>query len=719
MARGITRSVAAICAVVLATPMLTAAAAAAAAAADDGTAPVIGQVSPHDGSNTVFLAQPLAARVTDAGGMPADGVRFELVDETAGRTTSHTARYDVSTGWARTEPVELSRDHVYRLRVTATDRAGNTATEEHGDTSDGGGFRAITAPQAAATDFTLSAEGKRTGEPGAAPGTSQWRFEPQLILGERTVRFTGAHHPGWGTLATELDLDRAKIRVTGAGNTAELALYSGQKRTVYQQVGYTSTTAQPRVMTVDAESFGLPAVTVDLPVGASAASVELSGATAGGSFGGVCADPSVGSAGCSTDPLRFFLDPATADRVDSYAKGDLLPNLNIGLLQMLPDVTAGADVTKVGGVWEPLKPDQFLDCGQSYGYLPNVAQCMVDQVLYPTPVSVVPPDKFAQFCGATMFCATLGPAEERAARKYSCIYPRWQAHFPEGRIWYEPWSGTSRGPGRDREPYRKMDGTDGGAGSKECQQGYILGGPWFYTTTGKSTNKRLHVFNMAWDSDWGVEDGGEDALGIHWTAPADKGMRWAPARREDVPQFGNKAVFASADTGLTDGLYPSGARRSAPETPDSDAAYVWRNCYNPTIPATMQWKDKNDDTGRAYGLGTGDNTSSRQGWHQYQTHKCSDRYAYMRMTGGRLGGVFQQVDKVGTKRTDGHFLSTYGHETKKLKIRWGFRADGPSCGISYKGKAGCDPFGITFVRTEEESKTRVSRRDHYGAFTYW
>lgn len=540
----------------------------------------------------------------------------------------------------------------------------------------------------------MTATGENTGEAGQTPGTQKWVFDPWLTVADRKAEFQGSRHPGWGTLATTVQVEGAKARIVIAGQEQDwpVAPYpSGTVKTVYQQVVDISTFA--RRVAVGAASVRLPRVTMDLPIGASSATLVMEGASADGEFGGVCSDPSAGPDGCSPDPLRFFIGPELAARVEGrYGPEADLPNPAAVIAQLVP-----APQVDAGGTWQFIDPATMIQgCPTSLQDDPNGAiWCLVDGVIYSTPMLAVPPNLFGTLCRGVSSCFAAGTPPEREVRKQGCISYRWL--------------GTGEQPGWDRGPWQRPDGTWAGAGSPDCQQS-ILTYTWWDETTGAKSGNRILVFQAAWDSDWGFQDGPYDEFGIHWTAPKNKHMRWVNALSEDIPSYGREPFYASYFVDV----YP----KNSYGVPDAAAQGAYQNCFDPGVVARMRVHPE-DSTGRAFGVGTGEDNGSTHGWPQWKTLTCSANTAYVRAVGSRLVALVEQHDFVGSRQADGHLLATFGHTRMQMTYRWGFKLEGPSCGFGPSGP-GCSPFGVTFIEAEAETKSEVTKTTNsFGGFVYY
>jgi hypothetical protein len=113
--------------------------------------PVVTDMTPQDGQNTIFAEQPLQARIRDfpGSGVDASSVSFVLRNEAGNTSQTVPAVFDASTGLATSVTSPQLEDYQdYGLSVSVTDAAGNGATastlDYRGpDSAYSGGFRKI------------------------------------------------------------------------------------------------------------------------------------------------------------------------------------------------------------------------------------------------------------------------------------------------------------------------------------------------------------------------------------------------------------------------------------------------------------------------------------------------------------------------------------------------------------------------------------------------
>jgi hypothetical protein len=284
-------------------------------ASADTTPPSIdsSSLSPLDHGNTVFDFQPLMAKVTDEGsGINPDSISFTLAQGDTRRT--YIGTWDSSTGWAATKPILLTSGQTYDATLEVADNAGNKQSRSWT-------FLTIAAPVVELAASSMSAQGINLNVPGDKPGTQKWSFDPSLTISDRWVHFRqGSKHAGWGTLSSSVPVDQAGVQIVLDGIAQDLPEHpfsAGTVKTVYQQIVYTSTSGAPRDVFVGSEDFRLPQITSDLPIGTTSATLSMDGVPTAAEPGGVCADPSTGTSGCSPDPLRFFMTQNMAERLDA------------------------------------------------------------------------------------------------------------------------------------------------------------------------------------------------------------------------------------------------------------------------------------------------------------------------------------------------------------------------------------------------------------------
>lgn len=113
----------------------------------DNTAPSLPPegLVPSDFGVTVFESQPMVATVRDTGGsgLNTSSIKFKVTDD-AGNVSDLNSTYSSATGLAKTAPMTLQAEKLYRLSVTAKDLAGNEASLEARTLEEGGGFLATT-----------------------------------------------------------------------------------------------------------------------------------------------------------------------------------------------------------------------------------------------------------------------------------------------------------------------------------------------------------------------------------------------------------------------------------------------------------------------------------------------------------------------------------------------------------------------------------------------
>jgi hypothetical protein len=209
----------------------------------DSSGPLIGRLSifPRDHGNTHFSSQPLLARITDAtAGVDPASIDFTLIDETdpAARVeTTHTATsYDPVTGWAKTAPVSLQANHLYRIAVHAVDLVGNYAAKSQRPVRDGGGFLAITAtPSATSASIPSTPCSVSSVDPATQTRHVTCSSVP-LVLQATTLQLSSVRRGAYGFVDHRVSLSTAVLQSTVLGQPVSQAAYP---------VGTTRTEALP------------------------------------------------------------------------------------------------------------------------------------------------------------------------------------------------------------------------------------------------------------------------------------------------------------------------------------------------------------------------------------------------------------------------------------------------------------------------------------------
>lgn len=671
----------------------------------DNTPPGIDAASltPGDLANTMFAAQPLLARIVDAGpaGVDPASLKFQLSDQEANTTIEYRGpevRYDPATGWGRTQaPLVLMPSHNYTALVSVADRAGNA-------TAPTWTFRSI-AIDFAMANVAIDTPGIRTGQAGAGPTTEQWRFFPQLAIEASAGSFNhGSMHSGWGTLSSRVPLGTASISVVIDGQTQEWPIrpYAVEEtRDVLHQFSYTLPSGLPRTTRVVGTTVWLPEILIDLPITATDATLALATSTLQVVPAGVCPDPTAGPPGCSPDPLRVHINSRLAERIHQppATVTSTLPvddSFLWNIHRLVPDPIDS------GGIWRPLTPPK-PNCGRGFGDPAGRELCLIEGVLYEVSSSTLPPASFEAFCAQTLFCTAQG-AQSVNDYKFQCV---------------------DRFTGRDRPPFCGAQGCVG-AGSEKCQQQVGMSSQRTRTFLSKSTdrpNDLYHEFRVDVVTDFGFQDGPYDDLGLHWSTEK-KDMRWKIARAADIEGMGyldNAAVLTTYDPHWG-GVYP----KCAPDWHACEYAdEVTSRCFaQPRLyKVYSDRREHSDNSGVATGIGPGsasDPAGAGVGWRQWQRlDACYEggQAAYLRAETATLIGVFAQSDFVGAGRRDGFLLATYGHMERQFNFNWDFVWDVAVCAI--KKGWGCNPLGLIFKGIgEDEAKRQVRRQEHAMAFSY-
>lgn len=629
---------------------------------------------PLDHGNAIFTAQRLMAKLTDPNGSGVDPATISFTLSSGSSSASYSASYDPSTSWAKTSTLSFTTGNSYTARVDFSDYAGNSQSLSWS-------FLALLTPSIGTGTGSLYAEGVNTGQNGSTVGTKKWSFSPRVSMSGRTVHFTaGSNHAGWGTVAASLPIDAAKIRVTIAGVTQEWTkkpYAAGTTKTIYQNVTYLPTSGAPADVNLEPTSATLPTVSLDLPVGTEAATLVLESAQSTATFAGVCADPSTTSISCTPDPLRFFLPERFSDRLANFNSQaemssagcvpgtDCLPAISI--LQMVPDPTGP---TTKGGIWKILPP--LVDFCSVNVPSPGTL-CLISGVLYPTSAVIYPPETFASTCSEAQYC-TYETAAANDERRSRCV--------------------TNEGADRPYTQSGPEDDPPWVAEYNPCNQVFTLFS-WVNTKIGNYTKKRIHIFEGSWSSEWGVQDGDYDELGLHW-ATNDKFKRWTRADPRDIPEYG--------DFGATSGppfqAYHSGDSYPFGHEDEYYDCFYFAGKYK--IPANE--RTFSDSTGHAWGAGTGTDTGSIRGWPQWRQYSCSSGFVYVRTTSGLLRAVMEEYRYPGNEiaRNNGNVMTTWGHREESGPNYWDLLDIACTLATGGYGQAACSAYGIVLKLTNTD-----------------
>lgn len=395
----------------------------------DNTPPVIPpeDVSPGDLTTTVHsTSQYLAARVLDLGGSSVDpsSVTFNL--EKLGGSASSIGGTEVASVTLRAfrspTPVALDLGALYRLTVSASDRAGNVTTFQQRAFEEGGGFLAsdsspsTTTAQIPPTSCTLS--------PGTTPATKTATCTATPVkLAATTVNFGHGvrRAPDSGFVNQSVPLTTVVI---SDGVVTIVANPAIDPRTVSMnfEVDAPSTTTLTAVAPEDVVSLGT--ITVQVPGTWNSATISMSPVQTRSAALATCNDPTSGSTGltpkCSSDPMAddYFVtldettpDPeAKAGQLASLSGGSVVDVFNTATayeakgfflhapLNNLAAVSADTDTLGIRRVSKDWKRE---DCESEWLRVSSTSYCRPST---PAIADVSPPPidcTYALACGAT------------------------------------------------------------------------------------------------------------------------------------------------------------------------------------------------------------------------------------------------------------------------------------------------------------------------------
>ena len=296
----------------------------------DNTAPTvpIETILPLDFGNTVFpTSQRIMARVYDAGsGVSASNSRIVVDDTTANTTAVITGSgLGLSNSWLRTAPRSLVDGHVYRVHVTAVDRAGNSRVVSQRPADEGGGFLAthvgtsLTKASIPITTCDLTA--------GSTPATKKATCANVPVkLDATTVTLGGSRHgPNSGFVEQEVPLRTVKVTTGGikeagisAFNSSDSAWSPKLKPMRFDVAGpFNGNSALPVPATT--ARINETTLTVEVPAAWQDAQIFMDAVDTTSSSTGACADPTVTNAAltCTPDPVAsryvFRLKDTTVD----------------------------------------------------------------------------------------------------------------------------------------------------------------------------------------------------------------------------------------------------------------------------------------------------------------------------------------------------------------------------------------------------------------------
>lgn len=286
-----------------------------------------------DHANSIFTAQPLAARVLDLdSAVDASSITFTLADLSSGLSATFSGAgvsYDAASGWAATSPQALVPGHQYRLSVEARDGAGNQAS---GTQSEGFLVGSATPREAQAqilrTPCTLG--------PGPTLTTSTATCEHVPIsLSASETDLSASIHAGVGEVLHRISLETTVVRIgvdtppavssTPASSSAPSeevhpAFQAGDPawapRSITTRFWLRQPSLGPVTSTAPATQEDIGTLTTIVPAYARSATLEMS-PVASAPTPRACADPRASEVTCTPDAVRFFPEVGTpADRYD-------------------------------------------------------------------------------------------------------------------------------------------------------------------------------------------------------------------------------------------------------------------------------------------------------------------------------------------------------------------------------------------------------------------
>lgn len=279
-------------------------------------------VMPHDGGSTVFgTAQPLLARVGDtSGGAGVNDatVSFELSDETVGTALTLSATRNAATWWAKTAPVSLQQGHVFKIKVTASDFAGNESEFEQLPGVVGGGFVSTTfgaqdlASRIPPVECVLGEVGIDGQRDATCEDVILEADSTSVVLGE------ARRGPARGYVDYVVPLASARFRTDIAGvPLTQPAFPPGTTEEVTLHFDVQAPSSGALSLVAEGTTRNLGTVRGRVPATWTSATLEMTETPASGATQ-ACADPSVamgseGSITCTPDPLasEYLVVPRT------------------------------------------------------------------------------------------------------------------------------------------------------------------------------------------------------------------------------------------------------------------------------------------------------------------------------------------------------------------------------------------------------------------------
>ena len=246
----------------------------------------------------------------------AGRITFTLTDLRDGVTrefAGSSVAYDPATGYAKTKPVALQAGDEYEVHLAAAGLSGGTSNWSWR-------FRSMKMVASKAAATITGSTGSLTGD----PGSNTWTIVPRLDMGHFTVQSTPTEHSGWGPIKHSVPLQSAHVDYVLNGIQQAMPLHPyGPDQTMDVYHTHTMLTSMPASPAfVYGQSVLLMPVTVSLPAGASDPVLSMETVEAQPSIPAAdCPDPTSGPAGCTPDPLRFWVPEDFAGRIAASPTG--------------------------------------------------------------------------------------------------------------------------------------------------------------------------------------------------------------------------------------------------------------------------------------------------------------------------------------------------------------------------------------------------------------
>lgn len=306
----------------------------------------ISSISPPDGANTVFSAQPLLARVSDdRSGVNPASISFKLIDESSSPTQVVSYSATVSAGWARTAPVTLVSGHSYKIEIIAADRAGNATVASQRDgfslfpVTPSSGLAQITETVCSVGEINLQTQSR----PVSCPNVP-------LTFSDTSVHLSGTRHgPGKAFVEHRVLLGGAKLTTSIAGVQQSQSAYpSGTSKTESLAFDVPDAGNTASDQSVQGRVLNLGTLTTTVPATWSSASLSMLQTATTPSLP-ACADPSVSSTSCTTDPLDTSFDVQVSPSGSSVSQISNGQASRYGLV-----VNSVSEASRTYSAWTPL-----------------------------------------------------------------------------------------------------------------------------------------------------------------------------------------------------------------------------------------------------------------------------------------------------------------------------------------------------------------------------